>query len=129
MKQKKPIPTEPAFVGETFSFCGSGGIRTPGTVDPYVSLANWWFQPLTHTSKLYASFCKAVQRYVFFQYGQQKCEVFYPKRLERLCFLPICALSPMVFSLLHASLEMESESGVCVLKCAGKWVIHHSDCG
>ena len=28
--------------------CGEGGIRTPGTVNPYVSLANWWFQPLTH---------------------------------------------------------------------------------
>ena len=30
------------------SFCGERGIRTPGTVIPYVSLANWWFQPLTH---------------------------------------------------------------------------------
>ena len=30
--------------------CGSWGIRTPGTVNPYVSLANWWFQPLTQTS-------------------------------------------------------------------------------
>ena len=29
-------------------FCGERGIRTPGTVIPYVSLANWWFQPLTH---------------------------------------------------------------------------------
>ena len=29
---------------------GSWGIRTPGTVIPYVSLANWWFQPLTQTS-------------------------------------------------------------------------------
>ena len=31
--------------------CGEGGIRTPGTVNPYVSLANWWFQPLTHLTK------------------------------------------------------------------------------
>ena len=30
--------------------CGERGIRTPGTVNPYVSLANWWFQPLTHPS-------------------------------------------------------------------------------
>ena len=30
---------------------GEGGIRTPGTVNPYVSLANWWFQPLTHLTK------------------------------------------------------------------------------
>ena len=29
-------------------FCGERGIRTPGTVFPYVSLANWWFKPLTH---------------------------------------------------------------------------------
>ena len=27
---------------------GEGGIRTPGTLIEYVSLANWWFQPLTH---------------------------------------------------------------------------------
>ena len=33
------------------SFCGERGIRTPGTVIPYVSLANWWFQPLTHLTK------------------------------------------------------------------------------
>ena len=28
--------------------CGERGIRTPGTVIPYGSLANCWFQPLTH---------------------------------------------------------------------------------
>ena len=33
-----------------FRFCGEWGIRTPGTVIPYVSLANWWFQPLTQLS-------------------------------------------------------------------------------
>ncbi len=32
-------------------FSGEWGIRTPGTVIPYVSLANWWFQPLTQLSK------------------------------------------------------------------------------
>ena len=32
--------------------CGERGIRTPGTVIPYVSLANWWFKPLTHLSGL-----------------------------------------------------------------------------
>ncbi len=31
-------------------YCGEWGIRTPGTVIPYVSLANWWFQPLTQLS-------------------------------------------------------------------------------
>ena len=29
-------------------FGGERGIRTPGTVIPYGSLANCWFQPLTH---------------------------------------------------------------------------------
>ena len=29
-------------------FGGERGIRTPGTVNPYGSLANCWFQPLTH---------------------------------------------------------------------------------
>ena len=32
------------------SACGRWGIRTPGTVNPHVSLANWWFQPLTQPS-------------------------------------------------------------------------------
>ena len=31
-------------------FSGEDEIRTRGTVNPYVSLANWWFQPLTHLS-------------------------------------------------------------------------------
>ena len=33
-----------------FLFSGRRGIRTPGTLIEYVSLANWWFQPLTHPS-------------------------------------------------------------------------------
>ena len=33
-------------------FCGERGIRTPGKeLYPYDSLANCWFQPLTHLSK------------------------------------------------------------------------------
>ncbi len=32
------------------AFCGEGGIRTPGTLIEYDSLANCWFQPLTHLS-------------------------------------------------------------------------------
>ena len=28
----------------------AGGFEPPVRVIPYVSLANWWFQPLTHTS-------------------------------------------------------------------------------
>ena len=35
----------------SFKFSGGErGIRTPGTVIPYDSLANCWFQPLTHLS-------------------------------------------------------------------------------
>ena len=30
------------------TLCGEGGIRTRGTRLEYASLANWWFQPLTH---------------------------------------------------------------------------------
>ena len=42
----------PQFLA-TDILCGKRGIRTPGTVIPYVSLANWWFKPLTHLSKPY----------------------------------------------------------------------------
>ena len=31
--------------------CGERGIRTPGTRYRHASLANWWFQPLTHLSE------------------------------------------------------------------------------
>jgi hypothetical protein len=33
-----------------FECCGEGGIRTPGTLIEYVSLANWWIKPLSHLS-------------------------------------------------------------------------------
>lgn len=33
-------------------FRGRWGIRTPRYGNPYVSLANWWFQPLTQPSKM-----------------------------------------------------------------------------
>lgn len=33
-------------------FCGERGIRTPGTLIGYDSLANCWFQPLTHLSRV-----------------------------------------------------------------------------
>ena len=66
---------------ECVLFCGSGGIRTPGTVNPYVSLANWWFQPLTHTSKnaaklqffsLTAKFLWDFRAFIFFKIFQNK---------------------------------------------------------
>ena len=34
-------------------FRGEGGIRTPGTLIEYDSLANCWFQPLTHLSECF----------------------------------------------------------------------------
>ena len=40
----------PARCAELHDVCGEDEIRTRGTVNPYVSLANWWFQPLTHLS-------------------------------------------------------------------------------
>ena len=47
-----------------------GGFEPPVPVTQYVSLANWWFQPLTHLSVLKSEhFLKAemrVQRYMFF---------------------------------------------------------------
>ena len=39
----------PAFA-EVFMRCGEGGIRTPGTLIEYASLANWWIKPLSHLS-------------------------------------------------------------------------------
>ena len=32
-------------------FCGEDEIRTRGTLETYVGLANRWFQPLTHLSR------------------------------------------------------------------------------
>ncbi len=47
-----PAPKAGALTGLRYIpkifLCGEGGIRTRGTVYPYASLANWWFQPLTH---------------------------------------------------------------------------------
>ncbi len=40
------------YLREKFSFCGERGIRTPGTLIGYASLANWWIKPLSHLSIL-----------------------------------------------------------------------------
>ena len=45
-----------AEVPNIWDVSGERGIRTPGTVHPYGSLANCWFQPLTHLSVLYLIF-------------------------------------------------------------------------
>ncbi len=51
-------------------FAERGGFEPPVPVTQYVSLANWWFQPLTHLSVLKSEhLLKAemrVQRYMFF---------------------------------------------------------------
>ena len=54
-----------------YFFAERGGFEPPVPVTQYVSLANWWFQPLTHLSvaKLLASLTKGktrVQRYTYF---------------------------------------------------------------
>ena len=47
------------FKYELSPFAERGGFEPPVQVFPYVSLANWWFQPLTHLSGLIAfSGCK-----------------------------------------------------------------------
>ena len=52
-------------------FAERGGFEPPVPVTQYVSLANWWFQPLTHLSVLKSEhLLKAemrVQRYMFFE--------------------------------------------------------------
>ncbi len=55
IRQKITKPCKFYLQGFVFTSMISGGergIRTPGTVIPYVSLANWWFKPLTHLSGL-----------------------------------------------------------------------------
>ena len=49
--EKKAAASVVTFFICKILICGEWGIRTPGTVIPYVSLANWWFQPLTQLSK------------------------------------------------------------------------------
>ena len=45
--KKQPV----AFQQPAAVMSGERGIRTPGTVIPYGSLANCWFKPLTHLTK------------------------------------------------------------------------------
>lgn len=47
-------------------FGGERGIRTPGTLYEFGSLANCWFQPLTHLTKMSPCLRQGVQRYKFF---------------------------------------------------------------
>ena len=72
--------------GIPLSLCGGeGGIRTPGTLIEYDSLANCWFQPLTHLSQCsdstkkhsFSYLSKAVQRYKHFSYLPTFCTFFF----------------------------------------------------
>ena len=76
--------------------CGSWGIRTPGTVNPYVSLANWWFQPLTQTSssvfvRLSQTRCKGSN----FSINTKPCTLFFQKNIRKVLvsalFMPLSA--------------------------------------
>ncbi len=52
-KPKPSLPynkKNPAFTG-FFTFAVRAGFEPAVRVTPYVSLANWWFQPLTHLTK------------------------------------------------------------------------------
>ena len=62
--------------------CGERGIRTPGTVIPYVSLANWWFQPLTHLTKLPFGMARTAGRPI----GNANIQLFYCSAIFLLFF-------------------------------------------
>ena len=74
-KNKKPLSSKLErflyfllcpFRGLACFFGGEGGIRTPGTLNEYVSLANWWFQPLTHLTKPLLLRRAKVNKYFYF---------------------------------------------------------------
>ena len=44
------VKKKPQLLAAGFVVCGEGGIRTPGTLIEYASLANWWIKPLSHLS-------------------------------------------------------------------------------
>ncbi len=48
-------------------FCGEDEIRTRGRKISYVSLANWWFQPLTHLSSISVLRDKVTTNFSFHQ--------------------------------------------------------------
>ena len=50
-------------INEMTVFLRKRGDSNPRYSYPYVSLANWWFQPLTHTSLNLHCFSNAVQMY------------------------------------------------------------------
>ena len=70
--------------------CGSWGIRTPGTINSYGSLANCWFQPLTQTSLpiiFIVSFSlKRGAKVRRFFYISKYFRTFFSKKLNFLCF-------------------------------------------
>ena len=45
-----------------FRSCGEGGIRTPGTLIEYASLANWWIKPLSHLSGIWLKLSLTVSK-------------------------------------------------------------------
>jgi hypothetical protein len=49
-KNKIPTPTKPGW--DLISFAERGGFEPPVPVTQYDSLANCWFQPLTHLSRM-----------------------------------------------------------------------------
>ena len=67
------VPTTKKDASRGVFLGGEGGIRTPGTLIEYDSLANCWFQPLTHLSVAAIS----MKTFVSFQRNRvQKYELF-----------------------------------------------------
>ena len=57
-----PYPEKKDDLASSSFFRGEGGIRTPGTLIEYDSLANCWFQPLTHPSSELCLKCAFFQK-------------------------------------------------------------------
>ena len=88
LPHKKKTTAKGSCLSKNFLRGGERGIRTPGTVIPYDSLANCWFKPLTHLSVLdlksrakIRSFCVSAnlfeKKYLFWQ--------FFPLSLSPIC--------------------------------------------
>ena len=62
--------------------CGERGIRTPGTLNEFGSLANCWFQPLTHLTKLPFGMARTAGRPI----GTANIQLFYCSAIFLLFF-------------------------------------------
>ena len=77
-------------------YAEAGGFEPPVRLNPYVSLANWWFQPLTQTSssvfvRLSQTRCKGSN----FSINTKPCTLFFQKNIRKVLvsalFMPLSA--------------------------------------